>query len=144
MKTEQLRAVYIASLMLLSSFLILFAQGMFAGVVNTYEKPIVEINRIDLNNEYFGDYSKVSVKIYNNDSVDHNFSIKVFNDEKIADTVNVTVISGKSFSYLTDVLPEKPVGFSNETGSCTLKTAKLLVYMDNSAKPIEETVFVFN
>ncbi|MBN2109653.1 MAG: hypothetical protein JW705_01000 [Methanosarcinaceae archaeon] len=143
MTTEKLRVAYIASLLILATLLVLFAQGVFTGLLDEDSTPVIEINRIDLYSDFLGNYSKISVKISNSDTVDHNFTISTVQDEVTTNNYNVTIRSGKTFSYQTDVLPDRVPISSNETINSTLQVTKFIVYMDDRPKPIEEASFVF-
>ena len=142
MSTDKLRAAYITSLLILASLLVLFAQGAFVGLSDG-GNPVIEINRIDLYNDFLGNYSKVSVEIINNDTVSHNFSINTFHDYKVTNSFNITVKDGNTFTYQTDVLPEKIPISRNETINSTLRVAKFVVYMDEESEPFEQVSFVF-
>ena len=142
MSTDKLRAAYITSLLILASLLVLFAQGAFVGLSDG-GNPVIEINRIDLYNDFLGNYSKVSVEIINNDTVSHNFSINTFHDYKVTNSFNITVKGGNTFTYQTDVLPEKTPISRNETINSTLRVAKFVVYMDEESEPFEQVSFVF-
>lgn len=143
MSTDKLKAIYIASLVVLAALLVFFAQGVFTGLFEDFGEPVIEINRVDLYNDFLGNYSKISVKIANNDTVNHSFSIQTFNDDKLKDIFNITVITGETFTYQTDVLSDKIPITRNETINSTLRVAKFVVYMDNQSKPYEEASFVF-
>lgn len=143
MARDKLRMYYILSLLVLASLLIIFAQNVFSGLSTTSADPLAEINRVDLFDEFLGNYSKVSVMLINNDTVNHNFSINTFYDEKLQGTFDVTVNSGKTFQYQRDVLPERVPISQNETINSTLKVAKFVVYMDDKPEPFEEARFVF-
>lgn len=142
MSTDKLRVVYITSLLILASLLVLFAQGAFVGL-SEGDKPVIEINRIDLYGDLVGNYSKISVRIINNDTVSHNFSISTFHDEEVANSFNITVKGGNTFTYQTDVLPEKIPISRNETINSTLRVAKFVVYIDEESEPFEQASFVF-
>lgn len=143
MARDKVRTYYILSLLVLASLLIIFAQNVFTGLSTRSAEPLAEINRVDLFNEFLGNYSKVSVMLINNDTVSHNFSINTFFDDKLQGTFNVTVNSSKSFQYQRDVLPERIPISQNETINSTLKAAKFVVYMDAKPEPFEEASFVF-
>lgn len=143
MSSDRLRAIYIGSLLVLATLFILFVQGAFAGMLEEDNTPVVEINRIDLHSSFLGNYSKISVTIVNSDKDSHYFSISKVQDETVTETYNVTVSSGKTFSYQTDVLPDKVPVSSNKTVDSTLQVIKLIVYMDGQAKPVEEASFIF-
>ena len=143
MTRDKVRTYYILSLLVLASLLIIFAQNVFTGLSTTSPEPLAEINRVDLFDEFLGNYSKVSVMLVNNDTVSHNFSINTFFDDKLQGSFNVTVDSGKTFQYQRDVLPERVPISQNETINSTLRVAKFVVYMDNQPEPFEEARFVF-
>lgn len=140
---DRLRTVYIASLLVLATLLVLFVQGTFIGLYEESGKPMIEIIRIDLYNDFVGNYSKVSVTITNNDSISHDFTVSTFYDDELEDSFNTTVKSGKVFTYQTDVLPDKIPITSSETIDSTLKVAKFMVYLDEQSEPFEQTSFVF-
>ncbi len=143
MPTDKLKVTYIASLLVLGALLIFFAQGVFTGLSKDSAKPLIEINRVDLYDDFLGNYSTVSIKIANNDTVNHYFSIKTFNDGELKNTFNTTINTSKTFTYKVDLLPEKvPISW-NETVNSTLQVAKFEVYIDNQTKPYEEASFVF-
>lgn len=144
MSTDKLRVAYIASLLILASLLVLFAQGVFSGLYDSSSKASVEIDRIDLYDDFLGNYSKVSVMVSNNDSISHNFTINTFFDDDIVGSYNLTLNTGKTFTYQVDVLPTEVLLSDNMTIGSNLKVAKFVVYLDNQAKPIEETSFIFN
>ncbi|WP_321417742.1 hypothetical protein [uncultured Methanomethylovorans sp.] len=143
MARDKVRLYYILSLLVLASLLIIFAQNVFSGLSITSAQPLAEINRVDLFDKFLGNYSKISVMLVNNDTVNHNFSINTFYDEKLQACFNVTVYSGKTFQYQRDVLPERIPISENETINSTLRIAKFVVYMDDKQKPFEEANFAF-
>lgn len=140
---NRLRTVYIASLLILATLLVLFVQGTFIGLYEQSGKPVIEIVRIDLYNDFVGNYSKVSVTIMNNDSMSHNFTISTFYDDELEDSFNTTVKGGKMFTYQSDVLPDKIPISANETIDSTLRVVKFVVYLDEESKPFEQVSFVF-
>lgn len=142
MSIEKNKLLYIISLLILASLLVLFAQGAFAGL-SEGDKSVIEINRIDLYDDLVGNYSKVSVQITNNDTVSHNFSINTFHDDEMVKSYNITIKSGMSFTYQTDVLPEKIPISRNETINSTLRVARFVVYVDEESEPFEQVSFVF-
>jgi hypothetical protein len=142
MSIEKNKLLYIISLLILASLLVLFAQGAFVGL-SEGDKSVIEINRIDLYDDLVGNYSKVSVQITNNDTVSHNFSINTFHDDEMVKSYNITIKSGMSFTYQTDVLPEKIPISRNETINSTLRVARFVVYVDEESEPFEQVSFVF-
>lgn len=145
MPADKTRSIYIASLLILGALLVLFAQGAFSGLYGGTGEPAVEISRVDLYNEFVGNYSKVSVMVFNNDTVSHNFSINTFFDERPAGSYNISVNSGKTFKYQKDVLYESDFYASgNGSGTSGLNVAKFVVYLDNQSTPFEEASFVYN
>lgn len=143
MSDDKLKIVYITSLLILASLLVLFAQGALTGLYESSGKPVVEINRIDLQNDLLGNYSEVSIDIANNGTVSHNFSINTYYDEELANSFNITIKGGKSFTYSLDVLPEKIPISRTETIDSTLRVAKFVVYIDEQSEPFEQASFVF-
>ncbi len=142
MSIEKNKLLYIISLLILASLLVLFAQGAFVGL-SEGDKSVIEINRIDLYGDLVGNYSKVSVQITNNDTVSHNFSINTFHDDEMVKSYNITIKSGMSFTYQTDVLPEKIPISRYETINSTLRVARFVVYVDEESEPFEQVSFVF-
>lgn len=139
-----MRILYILSLLVLGSLLVLFAQGVFSGLSGSITEPDVEISRMDLINGFVGNYSKVSVILTNNDTIRHNFSINTLYDEELKDSLNISIKGGNTFMYQSDVLSERIPISQNETINSTLRVAKFVVYMDEQPEPIEEASFVFN
>ncbi|MFA0823781.1 MAG: hypothetical protein ACC612_12955 [Methanomethylovorans sp.] len=143
MPKDKARILYILSLLVLASLFVLFAQGVFSGLLGESPKTVAEINRIDLYNDNFGNYSKISVLLINNDTISHNFSIDIFYDEELTTNYNVTIDALDTFSYGRDVLPDKILTSDNKTINSTLRAAKIMVYIDNKPEPFEEAIFVF-
>ncbi|WP_321417751.1 hypothetical protein [uncultured Methanomethylovorans sp.] len=139
---DKVRISYIISLLVLASLLIIFAQSVFSGLSTTSAEPVAEIARVDLFNEFLGNYSKISIMLANNDTISHNFSINTFYDERFKDSFNVTVNSGKTILYQVDVLPDRIPISENETVSSTLRIAKFVVYTDEQPEPIKQTSFI--
>ncbi len=144
MVRNKVQVLYILSLLVLASLLILFAQGVFSGLSGSLAEPTVEITRIDLMDDFLGNYSKISVKLANNDTIKHNFSINTFFDEELKGSLNISVNSGNTFMYQRGVLPERIPISQNETINSNLRVARFVVYMNEQPEPIEETSFVFN
>ncbi len=144
MARDKVQIIYILSLLILGSLLVLFAQGVFSGLSTSYSEPIVEINRIDLFNDFLGNYSKITVSITNNDTVSHVFLINSFYDDELKKNHNVTIGGNKTFQYRTNVLSERIPISQNETINSTLQVAKFVIYMDDRTEPVEEASFVFN
>lgn len=143
MARDKVQIIYILSLLILGSLLVLFAQGVFSGLSTNYSEPIVEINRIDLFNDFLGNYSKITVAITNNDTVSHVFLINSFYDDELKKSHNVTIGANKTFQYRTNVLSERIPISQNETINSTLQVAKFVIYMDDRAEAVEEASFVF-
>lgn len=143
MSDDKFKIAYITSLLILASLLVLFAQGAFTGLYESSGKPVVEINRIDLQDDFLGNYSKVSIDIANNGTIGHNFSINTYYDGELADSFNITIKGGKTFAYSLDVLPDKIPISRTETIDSTLKVAKFVVYIDEQSDPFEQASFVF-
>lgn len=144
MERNKLRTYYILSLLFLAILLLILFQNVFSGLSRTSVEPLSEINRIDLYNEFLGNYSKISVMLINNDTVSHNYSISTFYDEKHKDDFNVTVNGGELIKFKRDVLPDRIPVSDNETINSTLKTVKLAIYINEQQEPFEEASFVFN
>ena len=144
MARDKVQIIYILSLLILGILLVLFAQGVFSGLSTNYSEPIIEINRIDLFNEFLGNYSKITVAITNNDTVSHVFLINSFYDDELKKSHNVTIGANKTFQYRTNVLSERMPISQNEAINSTLQVAKFVIYMDDRAEPVEEASFVFN
>lgn len=143
MSKEKIRLLYIISLLVLGTTLVLFAQGVFSGLSASSSKPVVEISRIDMYDDLYGNYSKISVFLANNDTMNHNFSINTYYAEELKHSLNVTVKKGKTFFYQRDVLPNEIPISPNETINSTLRVAKFVVYMDDKPEPFEQARFVF-
>jgi hypothetical protein len=143
MAKDKARIAYILSLLVFASLLVLFAQGVFTGLFAVSGEPTVEISRIDLFDDFLGNHSKISVMLFNNDTINHNFSINTFYGEELEYSYNVTVDAGMAFSYEVNVLPDRIPISQNETINSTLKVAKFVVYMDDKPEPFEEASFVF-
>ena len=143
MSDDKLKIVYVTSLLILASLLVLFVQGAFIGLYESSGKPVVEINRIDLQDKFLGNYSTVSIAIANNDTVSHNFSINMYYDGELEDSYNITIKGGKTFTYITDVLSDKVPISPTETIDSTLKVAKFVVFIDEEPNPFEQASFVF-
>jgi len=144
MSRNKVQVFYILSLLALAVLLILFAQGVFSGLFAGSGEPVVEINRIDLSNAFYGNYSRISVMLSNNGTISHNFSINVMYDEVLEDSYNVTLRANKTFIYEKIVLTDKIPISENETINSTLRTARFVVYIDEQSEPFEEASFVFN
>ena len=95
MPKDKARAFYILSLLVLTSLLVLFAQGVFSGLFGGAPETVVEISRIDLYDNVVGNYSKISLLFKNNDSINHDFLIKYFSDEELKYSYNTTVNAHK-------------------------------------------------
>jgi hypothetical protein len=143
MLRNKVRIYYILSLLALASLIVLFAQGIFSGMITESGKTLTEINRIDLFDNFRGNYSKISVMLANNDTISHNFSIDTYYNENLEDSYNVSIDSGMTFTYQRDVLPTEIPISQNETINSTLRVAKFVVYMDDKPEPFEEARFVF-
>lgn len=144
MPKNKARTFYILSLLVFACLLVLFAQGVFSGLLGAVPETVVEINRIDLYDDVLGNYSKISVLLTNNDTMSHDFSINTFYDNNSRDSHNVTVDAHSTFSYGMDVLHDRIPISSYETINSTLQVAKFVVYMDDKPEPFEEASFVFN
>lgn len=144
MPTDKKRITFIISLLILGSLLVLFAQGALSGLYGGTGDPSAAISRIDLYSELVGNYSIISVTVFNNDTLPHNFSIQTFYNESFDGSYNITVKGGKTFTYQTDVLYDKVPISETETVNSTVDVAKFVVYLDEQAKPFEEASFVFS
>lgn len=143
MLNDKRKTFYLFSLLVLGSLLVLFAEGVFSGLSAGSAENMAEIRRIDLFNDFVGNYSKISVMLTNNDTISHNFSINTYYDENLERNYVITIKSGKTFKYQTEVLPDRIPISQNETINSTLRVAKFVVYMDNNPEPFEEASFVF-
>lgn len=143
MSSDKMRVFYISSLLVLATIIIIFSQGLFSGLSATATSPVTEINRIDLYDGFLGNYSFISVRLINNDTVSHKFSIDTFFGTELADTFNVSVNSSGTLEYGTYTYPEEIPISENETINSSLRVAKFVVYMDKQSEPIKETSFVF-
>ena len=143
MPKDKSRTLYILSLLVLATLLVLFAQGVFSELLGGSPKTVAEITRLDLYDDVLGNYSKVSVLLINNDTMGHNFSINTFYDNDLRNSYNITVDAFSGFSYGLDVLPDRIPISSNQTVNSTLQAAKFVVYMDDKPEPFEEAIFVF-
>jgi len=144
MPKDKIRLFYILSLLILGSIIVLFAQGVLSGLSESSSKPVAEITRIDMYDDLYGNYSKISVFLANNDTISHNFSINTYYAEELKHSLNVTVKKSKTFFYQRDVLPNEIPVSKNQTINSTLRVAKFVVYMDDKPEPFEEAFFVFN
>lgn len=144
MSKDKIRLFYILSLLILGSIIVLFAQGVLSGLSESSSKPMAEISRIDMYDDLYGNYSKISVFLANNDTISHNFSINTYYAEELKHSLNVTVKKSKTFFYQRDVLPNEIPVSKNQTINSTLRVAKFVVYMDDKPEPFEEAIFAFN
>jgi PDZ domain-containing secreted protein len=143
MERDKIEIFYILSLLVLASLLVLFAYSVFSGMSAGSTDPVVEINRIDLFDDFRGNYSKISVTLTNNDTISHFFSIRTFYGEDLKDSFNITVNSNNTFQYQRDVLPESIPMSENASTNSTLCVVKFMVYMDEQPEPFEKASFVF-
>jgi len=143
MSSDKMRILYISSLLVLATIIIIFAQGVFSGLSTGATSPMAEITRTDLYDGFLGNHSFISAKLTNNDTVSHKFSINTFFGEELADTFNTTVNSSATLEYGTYIYPEEIPISENETINSTLRVAKFVVYMDEQSKPIKEASFIF-
>ncbi|MFA0823785.1 MAG: hypothetical protein ACC612_12975 [Methanomethylovorans sp.] len=143
MSSDKMRVFYISSLLVLATIIIIFAQGVFSGLSTGATSPMDEITRTDLYDGFLGNHSFISVKLTNNDTVSHKFSINTFFGEELADTFNTTVNSSGTLEYGTYIYPEEIPISQNDAINSTLRVAKLVVYMDEQPEPIKETSFIF-
>jgi len=88
MSKDKIRLFYILSLLILGSIIVLFAQGVLSGLSESSSKPVAEISRIDMYDDLYGNYSKISVFLANNDTISHNFSINTYYAEELKHSLN--------------------------------------------------------
>lgn len=143
MLKDKFKLFYILSLLVLSSLLVLFAQGVFSGMSASSAEPAAEIRRIDLYNDLYENHSIISVMLTNNDSVSHNFSIDVFFGNELANNFNFSVNTSGKLTYQTYIYPEEIPILENTTINSTLRVAKFVVYIDEQSEPFEEASFIF-
>jgi phage major head subunit gpT-like protein len=143
MARDKIEIFYILSLLIVAGLLVLFAHGVFSGISAGSAEPVVEIKRIDLFDDFRGNYSKISVMLANNDTVSHVFSINTLYDEELEDSLNITVYSGQNFTYQRDVLTERIPTSENASVNSTLRIVKFVIYIDEQIKPFAETSFIF-
>lgn len=143
MSSDKMRILYISSLLVLATIIIIFAQGVFSGLSVGSTGQVAEITRIDLHDGFLGNHSFISVSLINNDTVSHKFLINTFFGEELADAFNTTVNSSATLEYGTYIYPEEIPISENETINSTLRVAKFVVYMDEQPEPIKETSFIF-
>lgn len=147
MHNNKLRLLYILSLLILASIIIYFTYGIFSGFNEAvYNDVNAKIQRMDFDDESYGNYSKISIYLFNNDTIDHFFKIDTLYNDKIVNIYNVTVKSNNTFQYSRDVLHDKEPIYENgvrKLVKSNVTNSTISVYIDNNTNPIEKTTFLF-
>ncbi len=142
MANDKLKYVYIFFLLILVSLLIFLAQGVYQHE-SKYTKP-VEFNRIDGNNPLLGKISEISVRISNDDTMKHNYTVKVLMDSIFNTNNTVEVWPGLPFTFSMSFSTEKTYLNSTTLVERRLHNATFIVYRDDRAEPIDSITFNFD
>ncbi len=134
----KLKHVYIFFLLIIVSILVFIAQGVYQQEV-TYTKP-VEFNRVDGYSTELGKISAISVKISNDDSISHNYTIQVMTNSVSFTNQTVEVAPELPFS-LSMTIPIEP---NNSTTEERVHNVSVVVYRDDKSSPIDSILFNFN
>ncbi|MCZ7393677.1 MAG: hypothetical protein ABOK23_07430 [Candidatus Methanoperedens sp.] len=138
----KLKYVYIFLLLVLVSILIFIVQGVYQQETK-YTKP-VEFNRVDGYNEQLGKISQISVRINNDDAINHNYTVQVLTNSQFFTNETVEVFPGLPFSLSMTLQIEKQYDDTTGLTEGPIQNASFTVYRDDRAKPIDSIEFTFS
>jgi hypothetical protein len=139
--TSKLKYVYVLFLIIVVSILVFIVQGLYHQETK-YTKP-VEFNRIDGYNEGMGNISRISVRISNDETVNHNYSIQATVDSTNFSNEYVEVSPIQPFTYSIQIPTDKK--FVNEQIlNESVHNISLIVYRDDKSEPLDQIEFVYN
>ncbi len=122
--------------------MVFIVQGLYIQDTK-YIKP-VEFTRADGYNEQVGKISKISVKINNQDTMSHNYTVEVLENSELFSNETFEVLPDEPFVYSMTF----PIGkqYDNSTGLVedSIHNASFTVYRDDRAEPIDNIVFKFD
>jgi hypothetical protein len=137
----KLKYVYVLFLIIVVSILVFIVQDLYHQETK-YIKP-VEFNRIDGYNEAMGNLSRISVRINNDEAINHNYTIQAMVDSTNFSNEYVDVSPTQPFTYSIQIPTDKKfvnASISNEP----VHNISLMVYRDDKNEPLDQIEFVFN
>ncbi len=138
----ELKYVYIFFLLVLTGTVIFIIQGLYQQETNSI-KP-VEFNRIDGYNPELGKISEISLKINNEDTISHNYTIQVFMNAEFFTDETVEILPGSPFSLSMTLPIEKQYDNNTELIEEPTHNASLIILRDDRTEPVDHIEFRFD
>lgn len=140
--TVKLKHIYIFFLLIIVSLLVFIVHNISQqGTTNTKE---IEFNRVDDYNEQLGNITKISVTVYNNDTINHNYTVSSFVDSIIFSSDTVEVSTDMPYTYSVMIPIEKKYNADNVLIDDPIHSINLTIYRDDSERPLDQIEFKYN
>ncbi len=138
----KLKYVYIFFLLIVTGIIIFIVQGLYQQETESI-KP-VEFNRIDGYNPEFGKISEISIKIDNEDTTSHNYTVQVFMNSEFFTNETVEVFPESPFLFSMTLPIEKQYDNNTELIEEPTHNASFIIYRDDRTEPIDRIEFRFD
>lgn len=139
---NKLKNIYILFLLIIVSLLIYIAQNISEeGMANSKE---IEFSRIDDYNEQLGNITQISVNIYNNDTINHKYTVTSSVDSVFYSNETVEVSTDMPYTYSLMIPIEKKYTEDNKLIDNPIHRIKFTVFRDDLIKPLDLIEFKFD
>lgn len=140
--TDKLKHIYIFFLLIIVSLLVFIVYNISQqGTKSTKE---IEFNRLDDYNEQLGNITKISVTVYNNDTINHNYTISSFVDSIVFSSDTVEVSADIPYTYSVMIPIEKKYNADDVLIDDPTHSINLTVYRDESERPLDQIEFKYD
>ena len=140
--TVKLKHIYIFFLLIIVSLLVFIVHNISQQETTSIKE--IEFNRMDDYDEQLGNITKISVTVYNKDTIDHNYTISSFVNSILfsSDTVEVSIDMPYTYSIMIPI--EKKYSAENVLIDDPTHSISLTVYRDDSQIPLDQIEFKYN
>lgn len=139
--TVKLKHIYIFFLLIIVSLLVFIVHNISQQETRSIKE--IEFNRMDDYNEQLGNITKISVTVYNKDTIDHNYTISSFVNSMIFSSDTVEVSADMPYTYSIMIPIEKKYNVDNELIEDPTHSINLTVYRDDSERPLDKIEFKY-
>lgn len=139
---QRLKYVYIILLIISVCILVSIVQGIYFQE-SKYSK-LIEFNRIDGYDKEIGKITEVSIRIKNDDSINHNYTILTYVDSNDFSKENIEVGTVQPFTYSIQIPIEKKFINSTIFVNESINNISFKVYRDDHREPLDQIEFKFN
>lgn len=141
---DKSKFIYILSLIILATLIILVAYGTFSHIFSLEKdsKTNIKFSRTDLYMPAKGNYSNILIQIFNNDTISHFYSINLIHNQQYKLNYGISVNANNTFTYSTNTIYHNMSMYNSSYHNFDPNILDIYVYMDNKTKPVEQIQYI--